>query len=244
MHALNAYSYRKLELGEAVRGMSEELLAGALADQHFARTELPAVLAQAGIVAAGLRLGYVLISAELNGLICSGPRRCKHHTYALLDERAPLVPSASAVDRDEALGRLARRYFSGHGPATVKDCTYWSSLSVEDIKRGLEIAAAQLRRETVEAVQYWTASSKYVIGVSGAARSQPPEQGVFNHVLVIDGQVAGRWRRTQRSKSVLIEVAPHARLDTKAIRALHDAVTRHGHFLGLPATVVTVVTSR
>ena len=87
-------------------------------------------------------------------------------------------------------------------------------------------------------------SSKYLIGVSGAARSQPPEQGVFDHVLVIHGQVAGRWRRTHRSKSVLIEVAPYAPPDTKATGALHDAATRHVHFLGVPATVVTVVTSR
>ena len=86
--------------------------------------------------------------------------------------------------------------------------------------------------------------SKYVLDVSGAPRSQPPEQGVFSHVLVTDGQVAGRWRRTQKSKSVLIEVAPYAPPDTKATGALHDAATRHVHFLGVPATVVTVVTSR
>ena len=266
VHALNAYSYRKLELGEAVRGRSEELLAGALAGHHLTRTEIATVLARAGIAPAGLRLGYILMSAELNGLISSGPRRAKHHTYTLLDERAPVVPSASALDRDEALGRLARRYFESHGPATARDCAYWSSLSVADVKRGLEISAAQLRQETFADVEYQMASSapppppasarvhllqgydeflvaysesKYVLDASGAARSQPPQQGVFNHVLVNDGQVAGRWRRTQKKSAVVVEVAPYAPLDTAAIRALQDAATRHGRFFGLPATVLT-----
>ena len=223
------------------------------------------MLGQAGITAAGLRLGYILMSAELNGLICRGPRRGKQHTYALLDERAPLVPSASAPDRDEALGRLAQRYFTSHGPATVKDCAYWSSLSATDVKRGLGTVDG-LVRETFDGVEYWFAScappppspsarihllqgydeflvaygeSKYVLDASGAARSEPPRQGVFNHVLVLDGQVTGRWRRTQKKNSVVIEVAPYAPLHPEATRAMRDAATRHGRFLGLPATVLT-----
>ena len=56
--------------------------------------------------------------------------------------------------------------------------------------------------------------------------------------------MAGRWRHRQKTNSVFIEVAPYAPLDTGATRALQDPATRHGCFLGLPATVVTVVISR
>ena len=154
---------------------------------------------------------------------------------------------------------------TSHGPATVKDCAYWSSLSVADVKRGLDSVDA-LARETFDGVEYWFASSeppalsasarvhllqgydeylvaysesKYVLDVSGAARSQTPRQGVFNHVLVLDGQVTGRWRRTQENDSLLIEVAPYAPLHPAATRACQDAANRHGRFLGLPATAVT-----
>ena len=47
-----------------------------------------------------MRLTYLVMHAELEGLICSGAMRGKQHTYALLDERAP---AAKALARDEAL---------------------------------------------------------------------------------------------------------------------------------------------
>ena len=56
--------------------------------------------------------------AELDGIICSGARRGKQFTYALLDERAP---QARMLDRDEALAELASRYFTSRGPATLQD---------------------------------------------------------------------------------------------------------------------------
>ena len=39
------------------------------------RVELASVLQRAGIAASDLRLGYLIGSAELEGLICSGARR-------------------------------------------------------------------------------------------------------------------------------------------------------------------------
>ena len=54
------------------------------------RDELRDTLEKAGIAADnGQRLAYIVMHAELDGLICSGPRRGKQFTYALLDERVP-----------------------------------------------------------------------------------------------------------------------------------------------------------
>src|SRR5205814_1585079 len=92
-----------------------------LAGVHFARPEemvMAQVLGGAGIDADGLRLSYIMMHAELEGLICSGASRGKQQTYALLEERAP---QARILGRDEALTELARRFFAGHGPATLKD---------------------------------------------------------------------------------------------------------------------------
>ena len=69
--------------------------------------------------------------AELDGIICSGPRRGKQFTYALLEERAP---HAKSLERGEALGELARLYFTGHGPATLGDLKWWSGLATDDAK--------------------------------------------------------------------------------------------------------------
>ena len=44
-----------------------------------------------------------MLRAELDAVICSGPRRGKQFTYALLDER---VPPVAALARDEALAEL------------------------------------------------------------------------------------------------------------------------------------------
>jgi hypothetical protein len=64
--------------------------------------------------------------AELDAVICSGARRGKQITYALLDER---VSAAPPMERDEALARLAGLYFSTRAPATVHDFAWWSGLT-------------------------------------------------------------------------------------------------------------------
>jgi Winged helix DNA-binding domain len=84
VHAVNATYYRKLELDAAVLARGAVLLANALqGGKHLTRTELAAALEQAGIIRATddrLRLTYLVMHAELEGLICSGAMRGKQHT--------------------------------------------------------------------------------------------------------------------------------------------------------------------
>jgi hypothetical protein len=95
------------------------------------RDELGVRMIEAGIEAKGLRLAYLVGHAELEALICSGPRRGKRQTYALVDER---IPPAPARTREEALAELARRYVEGHGPAQAADLAWWSGLTVADAR--------------------------------------------------------------------------------------------------------------
>lgn len=101
------------------------------------------------------RLAQIVMHAELDGLICSGAPRGRHNTYALLDERAP---DTEVPDEDECIARLVLRYFTSHGPATVKDFGRWSGLTIRTARRGLEVAGKALARMSVDGVEYWHAA--------------------------------------------------------------------------------------
>src|SRR5882762_9944043 len=119
VHALNAYYNKQHKLDSKLLAKSNSLIAKALeGGAHLTRSELAAVLTRGGIRAAGNRLAYIVMRAELDAIVCSGAMRGKQHTYALLDER---VPHGKTLNREEALAELARRYFTSRGPATLND---------------------------------------------------------------------------------------------------------------------------
>src|SRR5262245_24524323 len=129
INAVSAYYFRKMELDQAVLARSNAAISKALRGKHLTREELGQVLGRAKIDAKGLRLIYLMIRAELDAVICSGPLRGKQFTYALLDER---VPKCRTLKRDEALAELTIRYFTSHGPALLRDFVWWSGLTITD----------------------------------------------------------------------------------------------------------------
>jgi hypothetical protein len=265
VHALNAYYYRKLGLDGAVLDHCNTLLAAALrGGNRLTRKQVAAVLDAAGVAADGLRLGYILMHAELCAVICSGGLNGRQHTYALLDERAP---PTRRLSREQALAELTLRYFTSHGPATAKDFSWWSSLTAADIKAAVRLVEGRLEQEVVDGVTYWFAvdgskqpassppraqllqgydeyivgysQSKYLLHASGAARSLPAGQAVFNGVAVLDTQVAGHWRRTLSRDTVQVELALYAPCDAGESRAWEAAAARHAEFLGRAGSLIT-----
>jgi hypothetical protein len=262
VHAVNAYQYRRLELDGEVFARSQTALARALeGGRELTRTELAGVLQGAGIAASGLRLAYLMMHAELDALLCSGPRRGKQFTYALLDERAP---GARSLPRDEALAELATRYFTSHGPALVQDLAWWSSLTAADARAGIGMAGSHLTRETIGGRNYWFAASSMAAGENGSkvhllpnydeyliaykdyspvfdparvANTASLERVLGGHLLVVGGRVAGGWRRTLKRDEVAIEIELVAPLRARERAALEVAVERYGHFAGLPAAL-------
>jgi hypothetical protein len=119
------------------------------------RAELGAALTAAGIEGDGLARTYLVMHAELEALICSGPRRGKQQTYMSVDARVPPTP---ALDREEALVELLSRYLRSPGPATVKDFTTWSGLTVADAKAGLALVGDEFVCEVDgEGTAWWSA---------------------------------------------------------------------------------------
>jgi hypothetical protein len=178
----------------------------------------------------------------------------------LLDERAP---NARRLAPDAALAELTRRYFTGHGPATIRDFVWWSGLTVRQAKSGIEMLGRQVVQETFGDLTYWTVPSKapaaadparvyllpnydeYLIAyrdrgnVAGllTTTDAPRDVDIYAHVLVRDGRFGGTWRRAQSTNAVEITVTPVERVGREYARALTAATIRHGSFLGVEATV-------
>jgi hypothetical protein len=257
VNAASAYMYRQVELDEALFSRSNEVIAKALQGGHqLTRAELGAALAEAGIVAEGVRLAYIVGRAELDGVVCSGPRRGKQFTYALVEERAP---QAKTLPRDEALAELTRRYYTGHGPATVHDFAWWSGLTVADAKAGLQMVASQLTHEVIDGKTYWFLASmppaaeppqpalllptydEFLVGFSSFDKSRKGEQDgrnlVFDSTMVIGGKVVGTWKRTFKKGAVVIELARFAPLTAAEGEAIAAAAQRYGEFLDMPVVL-------
>ena len=136
VNAASRYNYRKLELDDAFFHKSNKALARALrGGKQLTRDELRKAVGHVGVATNDLlRFSHILLRAELDGVICSGPRKGKQFTYALLDER---TPKSRILARDEALAELTLRYFTSHGPATLQDFVWWSGQATSDARKGL-----------------------------------------------------------------------------------------------------------
>ncbi|HEV2218618.1 MAG TPA: winged helix DNA-binding domain-containing protein [Candidatus Dormibacteraeota bacterium] len=146
--------HRQLELDGRTVERACDLFGEALAGGKFmTRPELGEVLKSAGIPVDGQRLPHLLASAEHANVITSGPRRGKQFTYALFAERAR---TARKLNREEALQRLTITYFISHGPAQMKDFAWWSGLTIQEIRRGIQLAGNALRREEIDGSDHWS----------------------------------------------------------------------------------------
>jgi hypothetical protein len=264
VHAANAYYYRTLELDEVVFSKSRKVLIKTLqGGKQLTRVELGSALGKAGIrMNDARRLNASMMSAELDGVICSGARRGKQFTYALLDER---VSPSKVLERDEALAELARRYFSTRGPATADDFSWWSGLTKADSKRAVEAAAPELEHATIDGRSYWYPPpsrlprrrtpiahllpnyDEYFIGFRDrsafavrlrSAGIEPRIDALSGHLLAIDGQIVGGWNRTFRGKTAVIRLKLLQRLKAVETRAVAKAVENFGEFLGIEAGIV------
>lgn len=263
INAVLANGYRQFELDDMLLRRSNDVIANALqGGQMRTRAELGGALAEAGIHAEGLRLGHIIFRAELDALVCSGPRRGKQLTYALLDERAP---DTRRLTRDEALAELSRRYYTGHGPATVRDFAWWSGLTVADAKKGLDVNASDLAYEVIEGQTYYSSASlppaaelpeaafllptfdEILVGFSAFDKSRSGGQdtsqtAAFDPRIVIGGRIVGSWRRTFKKGLVVIEIAPFAPLTVAEEAAITSAAQRYGDFVGMPVQVTIIKT--
>jgi hypothetical protein len=243
---------RKLELDAKLFKRTNDIIAESLeGGQSLMRQELARIIERRKIgVSPSQRLGHIMMRAELDGLVCSGPRRGKQQTYALIAERAP---NAVTLDRDEALLELARRYFTTRGPASVHDFSWWSGLTVGDARRAAEMASGALEEVSVDGRAMWFGGDvaprskstahllpnydEYFISLKdrsafgerlGHSRIVTGGNALIAHVVAIDGQLVGGWKRVADAVELDMLVA----LTDAERRRVGAAVNRYEGFLG------------
>ena len=262
VNGVNGTMYRKFELDEALFARSNTIIAEALVGgRYLTRTELSTALERAGIAAKGVRLAYIIIRAELDAVVCSGPRRGKQFTYALLDERAP---QAQSLPYETALVELTRRYFTGHSPATIDDFAWWSGLTKTQARTGLELVGSALIRETVGDQTYYLAPNlplvkepsptahllpnydEYLISYRDSSPVLDPahahlierQNPIFAHFLVIDGRMVGAWRRDFQKDTVTITLRRFVTLSDTEEAAVRIEAERFANFTGAAKVIM------
>ena len=253
--------HKQLGLSEAIIAKSNTILRNTLqGGKQLTREALLPELTKAGIPIDENRASHLLVRAELDGLVCSGATKGRKLTYALLEER---VPKTSLPTRDEALAKLANIYFSSHGPATLADFAWWSGLPVTEAIHALEMIKLGLKSETIDTQTYWSlkthsfppteeesvhllpAFDEYIISYKDRRAVLPDENfskavsnnGIFRPIIIINGQVAGIWKRTIIKDKVVMETELFHQPDKTTIGMIEKAALRYGCFLEMETEI-------
>jgi hypothetical protein len=248
-------NWRKMELDEKTFYRSHRIMQNVLSGNNFlSREELVIRLKSKGIYPGNpMRTAHLMLRAELDGVICNGPKKGKTFTYALLDEKVPPLPK---LEKEEALAELAKRYFFSHGCATLQDFCWWSGLAVKDAKTGMELIKKALDSSIINDKTYWfrpiplppedtgrihflPAFDEFLISYKDRSPSLPAKltnraitkNGIFRPLIILNGKVTGVWTKTLKDNHIVIHPYLEGPRNTLKNEGLQDALNRYSHFL-------------
>jgi len=250
-----AYYYRMYELTAPELARTADIIQQALeGGKYLTRNQLATKLTEKRIaVQDGVRLAHIVAHAETAGLVCSGPMQGNQQTYGLLTERAP---HAKTLGRDTALATLTERYFASHGPATIDDYVWWSGLTKTDAQRGLQSIKHKFVHEKIAGTSYWFVPpltnipakpqahflpnyDEYIVAYADRSEIFNPEHThmldsrqnfVFNNVLVLDGVIAGTWKKRLTKTELIIELVVFHALSSGQQEAVHAAARKYAAY--------------
>ncbi len=237
-------------IGEADERRYQEFLQEALKGRgSLKRTDIEDIVRDSPFRDELPRLKHQNYLAEVSGILCSGGLDDKDRTYMLSSDRIPPGPTLS---REEALAELTRRYFRGHGPATLEDFVWWSGLNIGECRKGVEAIADELIRERWKDLTFYfhegcrtrgfrsgtvhllPAYDEYLIGYKSRQVVLHPDhrhhahdqKGTFWPVVLQDGEVIGNW--SPAAGKVNVEIFhPEACLDEAAMQ---EGIQRYQRF--------------
>ncbi len=254
VHAANAYMYRQVELEKKLFTKCANIIVKSLeGENQLTRDEINLEFKKASIKAEGHRLSYIMMHAELEGIICSGARKGNQFTYTLLEERVPAVKSKTLT---ESLAELTLRYFTSRGPATIYDFATWSGLTIADCKKGIELVKADILSSTIDKdVYYYSEETKentsktihllpiydeYIMGykkrdaILQVYNSIKPSPGYgYDNTIVLQGQIIGTWKRVIKPKHIDLQYKPFQPFTTSQQTQFKKAIERYQKFSGM-----------
>lgn len=231
--------YGKLDISNSDLKRSKTIITKALTGGgKMTRAELLTLCLKAKMRTDEIRINFLIMDAELDGLIVSGGRLGSEFIYALREE---LAPAPLVMEKEAAIAELARRYFISRGPATLPDFVWWSGLELAEAKMGLEMNKAGLQYVVINGEAYWffeTPAVKETDTVSLLPSFDEFSVGYKDRIdeykpsIIIDGQVAGTWKYREQRHKISIETQLYAPLGEKMTNAVLSAGESYARFLG------------
>ena len=229
---------------DAERGVSA-VRAALAAEGPLTRAQLRERVAAAGVRAQGRALLQVLLLASIEGLIVRGPADGREQAYVLTRDWLGAPPPA--VDREVALGELARRYLAGHAPADERDLVRWAGIGLREARLGLARCGAAQRAdglaELPAAPQRAAAAlppprllgpfDPLLLGwasreaITGPHRQIVTVNGLFRPFALVNGRAAATWA----VEGGQVALAPFGLLDAETQAALRTEAADVTRFL-------------
>jgi hypothetical protein len=256
VHRIAATAYKKLEIDTSLMKKCFKAFEKSLSQAFLTRDELQVTLERSKVHAERERLGHILFYAELEGVICSGPRKDHHFTYALLDQR---VPPSPILDRAEALSTLLLRFVKSRGPVTAHDFAKWAGLSLKEVHQSIQDLGLALTKVSYQDTALFVDTSTASLDTKQTVTLLLPEfdeyassykekdfwyeglrLGKFNpvnrkrneYIIIAEGQFGGLWNRTVKSnKEVSVTLSPILKRSKTFKAQINDAVKKYYSFL-------------
>lgn len=217
------------------------------------RAELLHAVGEAGVSTEGQRGAHLLGHLSRAGVVVQTTK----DTYVRFEAVVPDVQ----LSREEAVGRLALRYVTGHGPVTDRDLAWWAGLTLTEVRAGLASVRDQLEVLEVDGFTYFSppglapapegvwllpsfdeyllgyADRSVQLGVEPLDRVVPGRNGMFLPIVVADGLVVGTWSRRPAGKRIEVGLEMFVELPRRRLPELEAALARWAEVAGVEAVL-------
>ncbi len=231
------------------------ILEKALMDgKHLTKQEIGNALLEQDVVLDDNHLKSLLSYAEMEGILVNGRINGNKQTFTLLEE---WVPGKKTLSKEEALERLARKYFTSHGPATIHDFIWWSGLSITECKLAVRLIETDFVCETINGRDFWMKNDIKVPPVDkNSTLLLPPfdefvvsykdrseiitdthygkvmtKNGLFSPTIMLNGgEIIGSWKKTMQKGSAKTTLSFFQKTQKKILQLFDPEIKRLENF--------------
>ncbi|MDU1891027.1 MAG: winged helix DNA-binding domain-containing protein [Dysgonomonas sp.] len=226
--AHRSYGYHRFIDDELCNKGNDHIVKILEGNNHLTKQEIGEELIKAGIAADPAHIAHFIMSAEVDGLICSGADKKNKVTYALLDER---IPPTKELHKEEALTKIALRYFKSHSPASLNDFVWWSGLLITEAREAIKLIESELIKdkfsndnlfvhqsykeckEHEDTLHFLPSYDEYIISYKDRTAVLPLEHqpkaftnyGIFYPIIMHKGKIVGNWKKATKKGGPIIE---------------------------------------